>query len=230
MTESTTTSSRRAGRRAATVQEIKTLAMQQIATAGVEGLSLNALARSMGTVPAALYRYFAGKDALLAELVVDAYDELADALEAAAARRATPRARLSHVTRATREWALGHPQAYRLVFQHTSGSGQHLDADRTLAAAQRSMDVLLAALAPLHPAPLVPGRALAEQLRGWGARSGVPDLSVEVLAAGLACWYRLHGLISLELGGHLPATGVDPALLYEAEVAALVTGGGSHPS
>jgi hypothetical protein len=42
------------------------------------------------------------------------------------------------------------------------------------------------------------------------------------LYLGLVAWTRLHGLISLELGQHLPATGVDPALLYEAEVAALV--------
>jgi hypothetical protein len=32
----------------------------------------------------------------------------------------------------------------------------------------------------------------------------------------------LHGVISLELGHHLGSTGVDPALLYEAEVERLV--------
>jgi hypothetical protein len=41
------------------------------------------------------------------------------------------------------------------------------------------------------------------------------------LYLGLLAWTRLHGLISLELGHHLEATSVDPALLYDAEVQSL---------
>jgi hypothetical protein len=50
----------------------------------------------------------------------------------------------------------------------------------------------------------------------------MPDLPVGLLALGLTCWTRLHGIISLEIGHHLTSTGVDPALLYEAEVRAIV--------
>ncbi|MEV7424453.1 MULTISPECIES: TetR-like C-terminal domain-containing protein [unclassified Streptomyces] len=50
----------------------------------------------------------------------------------------------------------------------------------------------------------------------------MPDLSVRVLALGLLCWTRLHGVISLELGHHLASTGIDPALLYRAEIDTLV--------
>ena len=42
-----------------------------------------------------------------------------------------------------------------------------------------------------------------------------------MLALGLFSWTRLHGIISLELGGHLGATGLDPTLLYDAEVTAI---------
>jgi hypothetical protein len=45
-----------------------------------------------------------------------------------------------------------------------------------------------------------------------------------VLRFGLVWWSRLHGLISLELGRHLAATGIDPALLYEGEIDALLAG------
>ena len=31
-------------------------------------------------------------------------------------------------------------------------------------------------------------------------------------------WTRLHGIISLELGGHLASTGIGADLLFEAEV------------
>jgi hypothetical protein len=47
-------------------------------------------------------------------------------------------------------------------------------------------------------------------------------LSTGTLRLGLSWWARLHGLVSLELGGHLRATGIDPHLLYQSEIQALV--------
>ena len=66
------------------------------------------------------------------------------------------------------------------------------------------------------------GSMLAEQLAVWHARSGKPELPASTLLAGIAGWTRLHGVLSLELDGHLHATGVDPALIYRAEVDALL--------
>jgi hypothetical protein len=53
-------------------------------------------------------------------------------------------------------------------------------------------------------------------------RSRLPDLPSWVLALGVTCWTRLHGVVSLELGHHLASTGLDPALLYEAELRGLI--------
>jgi hypothetical protein len=123
-----------------------------------------------------------------------------------------------------------------------------------VAAAQRSMDVFLAALreggapegavsadegpadkgpadkGPADKGPADKGPAgepalspeLAGQIQAWGQRSRVRGLAAERLYLGLLTWTRLHGLISLELGQHLAATGVDPALLYEQEVRSLL--------
>jgi len=217
--------SRREQRRAETLTEIKARAMEQIAAGGVEGLSLSAVARAMEMAPAALYRYFDSKDDLLAAVVVDAYDSLATSLDAAGA---TPpqkaSGRLVAVARAYRDWALNNPNAYRLIFQHSSGSGHDHAPEATLAAAQRSMDVFLHAIAPLHPAPGPRlDNALARDITRWGQRSAIPDLPVTTLYAGLSFWTRLHGLISLQLGHHLEATGIDPAKLYEAEIDALLS-------
>ena len=60
--------------------------MGQVAEGGAGSVSLNAIARAMGMSPAALYRYFASRDALLAELVVEAYGSLADAVAAGGGR------------------------------------------------------------------------------------------------------------------------------------------------
>jgi AcrR family transcriptional regulator len=226
---------RRERQRRETLAEIKALAVDQVAAGGAESVSLNAIARAMGMSPAALYRYFASRDALLAELVADAYGSLADALQQAVAGAAEGAGRLVAVAHAYRDWALAHPNSYLLIFQTQSGSGLDLEPERTVAAAQRSMDVFLDALggaAPGQAAPdgAAPGEAgggqlspeLARQVEAWGQRSQTPGLAAGQLYLGLLAWTRLHGLISLELGQHLPATGVDPALLYDAEVQSLV--------
>jgi hypothetical protein len=126
------------------------------------------------------------------------------------------------VARAYRDWALAHPNSYLLIFQTSSGSGLDLDPDRTVAAAQRSMDVFLGALNDSAAGDAELSPELAGQIRAWGERAQPPDLPAGQLYLGLLAWTRLHGLISLELGHHLAATGVDPALLYEAEVQSLL--------
>ena len=218
---------RRERQRRETVAEIKARAMDQVAEGGAAAVSLNAIARAMGTSPAALYRYFASRDALLAELVVEAYGSLADTLQGAAGGTAgsAPKggaARLMAVAHAYRGWALAHPNSYLLIFTTSSGSGVELAPEATVTAAQRGMDVFLSALAG---APAEGGTRLspelADQIRAWGQRSQAPEMTAGRLYLGLLAWTRLHGLISLELGHHLEATGVDPALLYDAEVQSL---------
>lgn len=220
MTEELT---RRERYRQQTAAEIKALAMDQVAAGGVAAVSLNGIARSMAMSPGALYRYFGNRDDLLAGLVVDAYSSLADTLEQAAAG-GTRTARLTAVADAYRTWAVERPNSYRLIFETTTGSGDELAPGRVVQAAQRSMDVFLAVLSQFEP-PADAGltRALEKQIRTWAQRSRTPDLPTGTLYLGLSCWSRLHGLISLELGHHLHATGIDPRLLYQAEIRALLS-------
>jgi AcrR family transcriptional regulator len=216
---------RREQRREQTLREIKDLAMEQIATGGPEAVSLNGIARTMAMSPAAIYRYFDNRDALLADLVVECYDSLADAVETAGQHPATPERRLTAVAAAFRAWALEHPNPYRLIFQTTSGSGMDLAPERTIPAASRTMLTLLEALLPLVGTTADPDGvdpALREQILVWAERMARPDLPVRVLALGLLCWTRLHGVISLELGHHLTSTGIDPALLYQVEIDTLI--------
>ncbi|MGD1220840.1 TetR/AcrR family transcriptional regulator [Streptomyces krungchingensis] len=74
--------------RAQVRQEVKTAALGQLAEGGPEALSLNAVAKQLGMTGPALYRYFANRDSLLTELVVDAYGDLAAALSRAAGHEA----------------------------------------------------------------------------------------------------------------------------------------------
>jgi AcrR family transcriptional regulator len=213
---------RRERQRQETLAEIKTRAMDQVAEGGAAAVSLNAIARAMGMSPAALYRYFDSRDALLAELVVEAYGSLAGALQRAAdGAPASGAGRLVAVAHAYRDWALAHPNSYLLIFTTSSGSGVELAPEATVTAAQRGMDVFLGALAGAAAGDEALRPELTEQIRAWGRRSPAPEMTAGRLYLGLLAWTRLHGLISLELGHHLEATGVDPALLYDAEVRSL---------
>ncbi|WP_380163933.1 TetR/AcrR family transcriptional regulator [Jannaschia sp. R86511] len=209
--------------------EIKALAMAQVRAGGPEALSLAQVVRDMSMSPAALYRYFESKDALLSELVVDAYGELADFVVGSAPQAASSLDRLAAVLGSIRAWALAHPNAYRLVFQTEAGSGRTLEPERTKAAASRSMAAMITALdaaraeagrGPDDTRAVLPP-TLDAAVSEWSRRSGLEAFAPDVLALGLLSWTRLHGVISLELAGHLPATGLDPAALYDAEVAAI---------
>src|SRR3954449_1110082 len=84
---------------------VKRVALTQLATGGPPAVALNAIARELGVSGPALYRYFRNRDALLTELVLDAYNDLADALTGAPS-----------LARAHRAWAVAQPHRYRLLF------------------------------------------------------------------------------------------------------------------
>ncbi|MFE6052772.1 TetR/AcrR family transcriptional regulator [Kitasatospora sp. NPDC056446] len=207
-------------------EEVKKHAWEQIATAGASALSLNAIAKQMGLSGPALYRYFAGRDELITELVRDAYRSLADTLAAAAAAGAD----LAGLARALRGWALADPQRYFLVYG-TPVPGYHAPADTT-AIADEMMRTLLAACvaaAPDEPGvpdepgtPDAPGARFDAHLDTHRHWVGDHPAGSAALHRFLAFWTRLHGVLSLELAGHFTGMGFDPGLLFEAELAGLL--------
>jgi AcrR family transcriptional regulator len=184
--------------------EVKRVALDQLAAGGPQAVSVNAIARELGVSGPALYRYFANRDELLTELVVDAYDDLAAAL--APARDAGEAARLY------RGWALAQPHRYRLLFAPPL-PGMDAHSDRLVAAAGRSMEHLVRVVRAAGPPP----RPLADQLRAWAGDRGL-DVEPGLALAAVRAWSRLHGLVSLELGGNLASMGLDAADLVELEV------------
>lgn len=190
--------------------EIKEHAWEQIATAGASALSLNAIAKQMGMSGPALYRYFAGRDELITELVRDAYRSLADAF-AAAVRTGADVTTLAHTLRT---WALADPHRYFLVYG-TPVPGYHAPDDIT-AIAREIMTPLLDACARLpEDRPVTP---FDEHLEGhWDWAEGHPAPATGLHRA-LTFWTRLHGVLSLELAGHFTGLGFDPARFFTAEL------------
>jgi AcrR family transcriptional regulator len=226
---------RRERLRLATVDEIKTVARAQMAAEGTASVTLRAIAREMGMTPSALYRYFGSRDELVTALVTDAYDALADAMAAAVAEVATDRhaERLLAAFAAFRRWGLEQPTEFALIFGSPIPGYQAPETTRP--AGERHTGLLLRLLAEAHRAGAlrleradVPA-ALQGQLVAFRARQGVADLPVPVLAFALSAWVRLHGVVALEVFGHLrPAVG-DGAPLFEQEVEAIMRQGGLRP-
>jgi AcrR family transcriptional regulator len=209
----------RARYRAQVRDEIKQVALRQLASSGPAGVSINAIGKELGVSGPALYRYFASRDALLTELVIDAYADLAASLREALGVSPEPgRRRLEAMARAYRAWALAEPHRYRLLFAPPL-PGYDAHAQRLIDASQASMDALLEAL-PEPQERSRPPRPLASALTAWAKRTGSNTDAARALRA-VQTWSRLHGFVSLELGGSFASMGLDVDRLFEIELAAL---------
>ena len=231
MSGTATRLSRRERARLATVDEIKTVARAQMAAEGTAGVTLRAIAREMGMTAPALYRYFASRDDLVTALVIDAYDALADAMEAAVEAVRTEGRHADRVRAAFgafRAWALDHPTEFALIFG--SPIPGYVAPETTRPAGTRYTNLLARLLVEAHAAgALDPARVdlrvppeLGAQIQELQRRGGIADAPVPVVAFGLGAWTRLHGLVTLEVFGHLaPAVG-DGTALFEQELEAIV--------
>ncbi|MFI6802474.1 TetR/AcrR family transcriptional regulator [Streptosporangium canum] len=193
--------------------EIKEHAWEQIATTGATALSLNAIAKQMGMSGPALYRYYAGRDELITELIRDAYRSLADTLHSASLAGAD----LAVLAYAVRGWALAHPQRYLLIYG-TPVPGYHAPDDITLISSEIMAILLDACAVPSSDSPATPFDAHLADHRDWADGHPAPPA---VLRRALSFWTRLHGVLSLELAGHFAGMGFDPALLFAAELETL---------
>lgn len=213
----------RARARAELTSEIKAAARRQVAEVGAAQLSLRAVARELGMVSSALYRYFATRDELLTALIVDSYLALADALQRAGSRTGDDHAaRWVARCRALRTWARQHPQEYALLYG--SPVPDYRAPSQTIEPAAAVFLAFLQVVVDAHAAGALhlpegdagrSGRAielpagLLEQARSTGAEFA-PDLPPALVVELFQALSTLFGAISLELFGHLVGS-MDPA-------------------
>jgi AcrR family transcriptional regulator len=195
--------------RAELTTEIKRIARVQLAEQGSAALSLRAVAREMGMVSSAVYRYFPSRDDLFTALIVDAYGSVADALEQADATRRRPdlAGRWLAMARALRTWALANPHEYALIYG-SPVPGYRAPVD-TIDPAVRVSLVFLRLLADGVASGAIVGGAsppIPRAVRAdFDALRAVADLDLPdpVISRGLLVWTELFGTLSFELFGHL---------------------------
>jgi AcrR family transcriptional regulator len=214
--------------RAQITAEIVRAGREQLATEGAAALSLRAVARELGMVSSAVYRYVASRDDLLTLLIIEAYDALGDAVEEVAApgRGRTPSGRFRAAGRAIRTWALANPHEYALLYG-SPVPGYQAPED-TIGPASRTTLALVGIVADAHRdgrlgRPAVPVNVSAPLHRDLDAirRVAGADLPDDVVVTMIAAWTQLFGLVSFELFGQTRNAIHAHAALFDATVTAM---------
>jgi AcrR family transcriptional regulator len=148
-------------------------AIELLQEGGETALSLRAVARRAGVSPAAPYRHYADREALLSAIAAVGYQELAQRLAVAHPSPSTPE-QLANVAIAYVQFALDQPALFRIMF------GEPCDRDN---------DERVAATA-----------AVSQYVRAIVQRT-FPDADADALAT--AIWALVHGLAFLHLDGKL---------------------------
>ncbi|MCV7420061.1 TetR/AcrR family transcriptional regulator [Mycobacterium yunnanensis] len=205
-------------------REIVEVGRRHLVTDGAAGLSLRAVARDLGMVSSAVYRYVASRDDLLTLLIVDAYTDLADTVDRAAADcHGSWQDRLLEMARAARTWALRQPASWALIYG-SPVPGYHAPADVTVGPGTRVVGALLAVVSDGVAAGEVPAtgpRPSAATSADFDAiREEFPFTGDDAaMLKGFLLWAALVGAISLEAFGQYGAdTLSDPADVFDGQI------------
>jgi AcrR family transcriptional regulator len=208
--------------------QIIELGRRHLVTEGAAGLSLRAIARDLGMVSSAVYRYVASRDDLLTLLLVDAYSELADAVDRARAAPAESwRDQLHAMAHAARGWAIGQPARWALLYG-SPVPGYQAPRERTVGPGTRVVGALFEAIGAGIAAGDIPQSnvSVAQPLSSDFARLreefgfGGDDAAV---AKCFLLWAGLVGAISLEVFGQYGAdTLTQPGAVFDTQVGLLI--------
>lgn len=223
-------STARARARAEITAEILAAGRRQLAEVGAAQLSLRAVARELGMVSSAVYRYVASRDELLTLLIIDSYDALGDAADAAvdASRRRSPRNRWVDVASAVRAWAIEHPNEYALLYG-SPVPGYQAPEDTVVPGTRVSralVGIVAAAASTQELIPTLPldlNGSTAGQIRDLAELLEV-DLPPQVLGATLVAWTQLFGLLSFEVFGQTRGIVEDDEAFFTSAVHAMAAG------
>jgi AcrR family transcriptional regulator len=193
-------------------------ALGLVSMKGVEGFSLREAAREVGVSPAAAYRHFEDKSALLEALAIDGMGKLAlameQALEAAPGAHGSPAhaaAALAAVGDAYVQFAVGQPATFQVMFGPWC---DHPDASQLPPEAQpRGRDPFQILVDTLDQ--LVTSGAVTP-----AARAG----------AEIAAWSGVHGLASLLVAEAIPLGPVERRIATALLVRTQLLGMGCAPA
>ncbi|WP_211699150.1 TetR/AcrR family transcriptional regulator [Mycobacterium spongiae] len=201
------------------------LGRRQLVDRGAAGVSLRAIARELGMVSSAVYRYVSGRDQLLALLLVDADSDLADAVDRArdgvvADSWSDDVIAIAHVAR---RWAIAHPERWALLYGSPIPD-HHSQSDRPAGVGTRVVGALFdaidagIAIGDIRLTNDVAPQPMSSDFERIRHEFGFPG-DDHVIAKCFLLWAGLVGAISLEVFGQYGTDTVsDPEGLFETQV------------
>lgn len=211
-------------------ERIKGAARRQMAEHGTAGLSLRGAARELEITAPAIYNYFPRLEDLITALIVDAFSALAAAMrEAEASAGQAPAAdHIETMALAYRGWAVEHPVDFQLIYGNPIPgyvAPSEITAPLALSAFLGLFRWYTEAYASgelrVPPEYAQPPAAVETVLDRLSRDSGAA-VPAEIAALLASSWARIHGLVMLELFGHVQPLVGDPAEFYRYEVRALI--------
>ncbi|MBM6594997.1 TetR/AcrR family transcriptional regulator [Microvirga pudoricolor] len=184
-------------------------AQRFIAERGLGGFTLADAAKLVGVTPAALYRHFRGRDALVAEVAFRGFSDLAERLGRALKSDGTPLERFTRMGEAYLAFAEQEPGFYTAMFSPRPADGDPkasaCDGKADKPSPPGAFDLLVKALSETFP-------------------DGFKDVDTRFIAVEV--WALSHGIATLDAAGQLPkGPGMpDKYELLRAGVLALVHG------
>lgn len=207
-----------------TIIQIKQAARQLMAQHGTAGLSIRGIAKVLSVSPPALYHYFANLEDLITTLITDSFHSLADTLDqiGSQAPAKTNAGRLLMVFETYREWAFAHPIDFQLIYGNPI-PGYHAPREITVPAVVRTfitpVSVADAALKAneSHISNFAIPAEFVDHMKAMITESNYPVLP-EAMYIVMTLWTQIHGLIMLELYGHLSSNVGNAEAFYRHRV------------
>jgi AcrR family transcriptional regulator len=205
-------------------EAIKDTAWKQIAEFGAPALSLRAIARDLKISAPAIYNYFPDRDALVTELIIDAFTSFGDSV--LEARDSVPikdhKKRLFAIGISYRTWAHAFPQRYQLIFG-TPIPGYEGPVEKIFPSGARSFSVLVSIVENIRVDGKLNIDSFAKVKADYRAsfemwKTYVGEADILSFSVAMIIWASVHGIVSLEIAGYLPLFGTNGDALYLYEL------------
>ena len=186
-----------------TEAQITRIGNRMIDEDGVEGLSLRAIARELGVVSSAVYRYVKNRDELLTILISDAFNRVADDVDAALEKERS----VASLALAMLDWSRRFPNRWTLIYG-TPVADYEAPREETVVPGTRVMVTLVQLVAEAGnraPGPVRQQARSGQAAQASGSaltplREGLEELgfdcSDETILRTVTIWVAVIGLIN----------------------------------
>jgi len=189
-------------------QALVEAALTLITAKGPQGFTLSEAAKAADVTPAAVYRHFAGRDDLLAEVARQGFDIFAALMEFAYDDgRPSPLAAFEATGRAYLAFARKYPGHYQAMFESGLQPGKHPDLASVAGQARATLDRAADRIAQALPADRRPPASMISA-HVWAVSHGVVELYLrgnggaqpwapeDLLESGIGIYLRGLGLLA----------------------------------